>query len=574
MTQFQTAFYLGEEKETGYSGVIVENGLFLALEVSEGLTPEAGRELLKTVKSRFQESPPNSLSDIDNLLSNLIRENNVALGLSVSLGFLRGGVLYLKTVGHGEVIIRRRSKVAVLISGDTSASGYFENDDIFVFTTGTFIDLAGGREKFAEMFDHRDPHQIVEEITPQLQLKKDHGAVAAFLQFKDENDIAAENEYIKPRGFFMKIRDDIKGYYVKHGQRKTMTFAAVLLISLIFIWSVVLGYSRRTSAEATEKIRLARELVEQKITEAEEVSFLNTARASAIIAETKNTLADLKKKYPDRDDIKEIEMLVASSENKVFKKEEAQSEEFFDLAVDNQKAKGDRLSLDGDNLLILDKAAGTIYTLSLDKKSLSASTVPDTKKATLVANYEDKKYFFVPGSGVFSINDNDKAARVIPNDPDWGIIVDFTVYNGNLYLLDTGKSEIYKYLTAESGFGAKTSYFAEGQATNLSIYKSLSIDSSVYLGGGESVIKFTAGSRDGFAMNLPATQVGLTKVFTSRDLDRVYGWDKGQGMVYVMGKDGEFEKQVKSEILSKGQDIVVYGSEIFVLAGSKIYKIQ
>lgn len=572
MAQFKTAFYLGEEKESGYSGVVVEDGLFLAIEVPEGITAVEGREFIKALKLEFQQAPPISLSEIDTLISDLVHDRNLVLGFSIALGYLKGSVLYLKTAGSGEVVIRRKNKTATLISGDTSASGYFEEGDTFVFTTARFIEVLGGHEQLSGIFDHRDPHQIVEEVTPSLT-SQDKGAVAIFLEVS-RDEVTMDEGFIKPRGFLTKFQDDIRGYYLRHGKRKTMTFIAVIIIAAILLWSVVLGHTRRTSVKATQEISTARELITQKITEAEEVSFLNTPRAMAILGESKDTLNALKKKYPERKEIKEIEEIIATSENKIFKKEEAQSSEFFDLAVESETARGNKLYLDAENLLIQDKTGGTLYTLSLDKKSLSKNSSNDLKKATIIALYEDKKYFFVPGAGVFSIDEDNKASRVIENDSEWGNITDIATYNGNLYLLDSSKDQIYKYVVTESGFGNKTSYFAEGQAVDLSIYKSIAIDSSVYLGGAGSIIKFTAGLRDGFAMNLPVKDVEFAKVYTSLDLERVYGWDKKKGMVYVMEKGGEFEKQIKSEILAKGHDFVVYNDEIYVLVGGKIYKVE
>lgn len=80
--------------------------------------------------------------------------------------------------------------------------------------------------------------------------------------------------------------------------------------------------------------------------------------------------------------------------------------------------------------------------------------------------------------------------------------------------------------------------------------------------------------RDGFKLNLPQANFNFAKVFTTKDLDEVYAWDKGQGIVYVMNKDGEFVNQISSDILSKGSDIVVYNKSIYVLLDSKIFKIE
>ena len=101
----------------------------------------------------------------------------------------------------------------------------------------------------------------------------------------------------------------------------------------------------------------------------------------------------------------------------------------------------------------------------------------------------------------------------------------------------------------------------------------MAIDASLYLGGGNSIIKFTSGLRDGFKLSLPQANFNFTKVFTTKDLTEVYAWDKSQGIVYIMDKDGEFVSQISSDILSKGTDIVVYNKSIFILLGNKIYKI-
>lgn len=122
-------------------------------------------------------------------------------------------------------------------------------------------------------------------------------------------------------------------------------------------------------------------------------------------------------------------------------------------------------------------------------------------------------------------------------------------------------------------FGNKNSYFAPGQSIDLSQINSLTIDGSVYLAGNSVMMKYTSGLRDEFKTNLPDNNVNMTKIFTSRDLEKVYGWDKKRGTVYIMAKNGDYQEQVNSKILSTATDIVVYKDFIYVLQGSKIYKI-
>lgn len=577
MAQFETAFYIGEQTDKGYSGLEVGENFFVAFKAEEGATPEEGREFLKFLKEALTGAAIAGLPDIENKVSAAVKEKNPPAGFSLALGYLKENILYLKTVGMGAVVIRRKNKVARLLSGDTSASGYFEPNDIFIFTTSHFLDVVGGEEELKKIFDHKLPHQIVDDVAPTLKAQGDKGVVAIFTLFGElrrEGEIEESETILQPRTFIDKTRENLAGYYTRFGKQRILTAATVLIIFLILLWSVVLGVQRRTSVEATEKINLARDFVTQKMSEAEDVAFLNMDSAAALITESRARVAEVKKAYPEHREIAEIEKIIADAEAKIFKKEEAKESEFFDLAVDNEKARGDRLYLEGTDLLILDKTNGNLYSLSLDKKSISKNTAPDLKKATLISSYEGKRYFYIPNQGVYTFDDNGKVKRMVEADKEWKSIKDMAAFNANLYLLDTGGDEIYKYAGTDEGFGGKNSYFAEGQATDLSFVNSFSIDGSIYLGGGETIIKFTSGLRDGFGMNLPEGEMGFAKIFTSKDLESVYAWDKTHGAVYAMDKEGGFERQVNSQILTKAADLVAYNNEIYVLVNSKIYLVQ
>ena len=76
------------------------------------------------------------------------------------------------------------------------------------------------------------------------------------------------------------------------------------------------------------------------------------------------------------------------------KKEEKKYTEFFDLTVDDKNAKGNKLYLNDDRLLVSDKTRGVLYEFSLDKKSLDKNQSNEIKKSTLVALSEEKKYFY------------------------------------------------------------------------------------------------------------------------------------------------------------------------------------
>ena len=573
MANFETAFYLGEEKETGYSGVICEDNLFLIFDVREGLAAKDGRQFLRDLKDRLLASGIQSLADLEGQVASMVQEKNLPSHFSLSLGFVKNNVLYLKTSGDGEIFIRRNSKVAMLLSSGNSASGHYEVDDIYIFTTNRFIEIVGGPSKLALIFDHKKPSEIIDELTPILKSDDDSGAVAAFLQFGKEAEVSGE-EVMRPVSALEQLNSKFKDYYLRFGKRKTLTFVAVAVIFLILVWSVGLGFARRSAQMATEKIKVARTQIQQNLQTAQDVSYLDIEKAVSLLEDSKKQLDDLKKTYPKRSEVNDIAKLVSDAENRILKKEDKNFSEFFDLALDSQKANGDAMYLDGDSLLILDRTNSTLYKLVMDKKSLTKDKVSELSSAALISLSSDKKYFYIKDGGIFTIDDSGKAKKLIDNDKDWKNISDIASFNSNLYVFDKGTSDVYKYVSGADTFSAKKSYFDGGSNLNLSGFTSLAIDSSLYLGGGGEIVKYTSGLQDAFKMNLPNASVDFKKIVTSKDLSKIYGWDKSAGMVYVMDKSGEFQKQIQSSVLSKGGDIAVYKDSIYILVGSKIYKID
>jgi len=554
-------FYLGRERPDGFSGFIDENNLFLAVEIEAGITPDRGRELMAFIKEKISTIVIENLQQFDVFISDIIKEKNLPSGFSLSAGFLKGNIFYLKTVNQGRVYIRRNNKLVLLIEKDETASGYIFEEDVFIFTFSRFMKLLGEESGLNQKFDHRSIPEIIEEITPELLTKDDQGTAALFLKLKKIE------EETKP----------VNDFFEKPGKKsqKTLTFVTVFVLGMILFWSVGLGYMRRSQENNRKKINLTRDLVRQKLSQAEEVSFLNMSSALNLIADSK---VEVKKLAPLRStsfagQIEELDTKILQFENKILKKEEKKYSEFFDLTVDDKGAKGDRLYLDNGNLLVSDKNRGILYELSLDKKSLDKDQTSEIKKSSLIALFEEKKYFYVEGSGVYQIVDGN-VKKVIGNDKEWGKIIDLAVFNGNIYLLDQGKDQIFKYMTAENGFGSGASYFQPGQSIDLSAVNSFTIDGSVFLAGDAVMFKYTSGLRDGFKVNLPDGNINTTKIFTSRDLEKVYSWDKKRGTIYIMGKNGDYQEQVNSKILSTCTDFVVYKNSIYVLQGSKIYKIE
>ncbi len=354
-----------------------------------------------------------------------------------------------------------------------------------------------------------------------------------------------------------------------------MTIGLVILIIIVLFWSVGLGVTRRQEGQANEKIKKSKELITQKLDQAEEVAFLNLSRAQVLINEAKTELGSLKKEVGDkRKEIEEINNLIKEKENKIVKKEDKKFLEFFDLTIDKKEAKGTKFYLNDDVLAILDKDQGIIYLLSLTKKSLEKVSSLEIKSSNLIASYQENTFFYVPTKGVYKINKDNKAKIVINFDKDWGKIGDMTIYNGNIYLLDKEKNKIYKYMAGVEEYGSRNDYLKSDESISLKDATSMMIDSSLYVGFPDYTAKFTAGVRETFKTSFPDENFSLNKVITSKDLEKVYSWDKNNSSLYILGKNGTYERQVQSSILAKGEDVVVYDNIAYILIKEKIYEVN
>lgn len=577
MLKVNFSVYIGEENEDIFLGFVAKNNLYLIIE-AEGFDKENGRKFLKEIEEEFINQPVNRLQELEDLLAKKINQFNLPVNFALSAGYLLTGRLYLKTYNEGEIYIKRKGELKRIIGGNKSASGFIEENDLIILATKNFDETLKGIEKIQKMPQQSKLHEIIEELTPEIKGQQDDRAIALIINFnkEEENDIQPTIILSPQKSFMAKLKEDFfrLNNLPENYRKKKVTLILVAIIFLVLVWSVGFGYKRRQETNQQKKIALVKEAIDKKIKEANEAAFLDLTKALTFVDEAKMELARLEKETPVKyeKNIEEIRRFISSEESILLKKEEKKYEEYYDLTVESKDIGGVKLDLNENNLLILDKKKGMVYSLTLDKKSFEKKSSSDFKATQIISQYENVIYSYIPGTGILKFTEG-KNKKIIENDKEWANIIDMKVFNGNIYLLDKGKDEIYKYLVAEDGYSKKQSYFTSGSAIDLSESTSMAIDASIYVSFSNYIAKYVSGIRDEFKTNFPNDQLLLTKVFTNKVLEKVYVWDKDHATVYIFSKSGEYEKQIKSSILSQAIDLVVYDNAIYLLSGQKIYKI-
>lgn len=555
--------YGGERSGQGYTGYLAEDNLYLVLECPEGTTNETGSAAFEVVVHHLKHSSVDNLSSFEHALLEAFAKASLPIGASLAAGIMRGEVLYLKTTGGGAIYLRRSGKQALLIGGDKTASGYCQPGDVFVFSTRQNEDDVA--KVIGNEGDIPGRALVVRTLLPLAFPAKETSPALPWVN----------NLRQRFRENYQKLRERTEEANAK---KKLLTLAVVFVLVSILVWSVGLASKRRKAEQAKRTLQETQEVIRTKLAQAEEVAFLNLPSAMVLLTESKEELTRVKESLGTdpafSDELEQIEREIAEKENSIVKKEEKQYEEFFDLALEEKNAKGTTFARDVDDLAVLDKNLSAVYVVSLTQKSLVRVTGSDVKQAKRLAVMDDTLLLLVPGKGVIEIGEDTPSKVLIPQDPEWGTIADMAVYNKNIYLLDSGKKTVYKYLPVEEGYSDTQTYFAAGTSPDLTGSTSMAIDSSVYIGFPNSVDKFTSGLADTFNPDFPQTNVSITKVIAFPDLEQVYGWDKEKGSVYVFGKNGTYEREIQSSVLKQATDVTVYDDFIYLLSGAKIFRIS
>lgn len=592
MTVTESAIYKGDDKPNGFLGSIADGNIFCILEAGDGYTKEEGHQALRLLKDIFIKYADNP-TVVDQHIKELIREGNLPVRVSLALGIIGEGEIHLKTLGKGQIWLRRGTDFVSLINGNRSATGPSKAEDTFVFTTDSFINTLAAPAALTSFIENPSLLVGIEELTQFMKEKGRAEGIALFIRItnaKHESEpltaVPAVAEHVETihtdiaekstkKLINLPKMPDMQTLLQTNKKKKIITFGFVLIIICILIWSVGFGYKRRQTAQALEKIKNSKEVITQKLNQSDEVAFLNPQRSLVLINEANSEVALLRKEVGTeyQKEVDELASMVKEREDQITHKENKKADEFFDLALDNKNASGSRMYLEGDQLAILDSKNGYIYTLSIEKKSIDKYSVSEAKSANLLLQYEETVFFYVQGKGLYKIENSGKAKNVIAADKEIGTVADIQVYNGNLYFLSPSHDNIYKYVPTENGYSEKSVYIKSEQA-GIKLASSLAIDSSVYVANNDQILKFTAGVADEFKTVFPEEGARIDKVITNADLEKVYAWDKEGGVLYILGKNGTYERQVKSSSFATADDVVVFESTAYTLQKEKIYKIS
>lgn len=566
-----------------------------------------GRQLLNDLSDAYLDPASAGIEEISNserltkvfsLARNKVSEVEK---FDLLLAVVSSKVLYIISEGEVDVFLKRFETLSSLIKvGGSSGliSGFLQEGDRVLFATNSLVSFLGENLKHSiEMpLDSWE-----EDITSKLavegseseglaglllsvedeqptQIPKTGGSVSELESRPQEDEFNLSDILSRPEPASKRRLPSIKLNFKKliPGSGKARLVLALVLLLVIL---GATGYKYKSNKEAQKNVQFS--------------AFMQQARDNLSAAQSLQTLSpqDVKSKLdlaknevdaalaikPGDGSALQLKKDIQQNGASVLQQYNTSFTNFLDLNLIKQGFSADKFTLSGSSLLLLDNSSKSLVVVDINKKSNQVLAGADQLGSASLASINGSFAFvYSLDKGVLRIDSsNKKVTAVAKNDKEVDNVSDLTGFGSNVYLLSSGKNQIWKYTPTSSGYSDKIAYLTSGTKADFNRALRMQIESSVYvLKKGGEISRFTKGAADNFSLS------GLDKgvkdpksIFISSDTDNLYILDSGNSRLVVVTKIGAYKAQYQGDRFGTASDLVVdeKGKKVYLLDGNKIY---
>jgi len=405
---------------------------------------------------------------------------------------------------------------------------------------------------------------------------------AANYEQNTTNDLAGE-ELVGP----VKAKDKVVNWWRKithsknddlivdrEGGQKRKRWAVLMgvLFLILLAVSLVSGSMKIKSDKEAKRWNEFSEPILKNIQDASDLVKINPSGARKLVDDVKKTFdvqkaEFMKGKY--KDEVIVLETKINNAWTITSGEKESQIAELVNIQLVRPGFVGDRMSLiKSGSVLVVDEKMGTVVSAATASKDIKVVAGKGEGLGWLDAVSDGSRNLILSSKGV-SVNGNETG----------GIVFDMTVnkavalgrFGANVYVLDNGNKEIYKFGAISDGFGDRIRWLTQDQTISVNPVD-MAIDSDVWVLGDTGMVeRFRRGSREQFVLNGVVEGAKTSKIAVQIEGDGLAMLDTVNGSVIVCSKEtGNCEKQLKSEKLKMATDIEYDGSVLLVLVGGMI----
>lgn len=582
---------VGPTTLTHWGQVLQLPNAYGVVEVSfpDGGARAKGIHLLSLLSVKVTDTPA-SLSGLVGVVDEVAGDGVETILLCVPVGH----VIYLALHGKGDVYLRRGREFARLLHDTGSISGEIRPGDTIILASAEFS-RALTQEEAGAVFDHLSPAEVAEKLTLLLHEKPyGDGSAAMVLQFGEVSMEAepaparvAVDRLAKTKVFLAHfhprrvkrhlsipvLKNDFKRLQ-SHPKRVTFYLTAALIA--LFAVAVILGIWKQASMGVSPrdaaKVSDARHALDEGVA----LLSLNPVKGRERLVMAKQLLDPLKKTR----EITELLRQINDNLTQSMQIAKITPELFFDAALVKKGGTIGTIGFEGTTMAILDPTTQTVIALDVTSKKATVVGGGSAYAGMQAATVHGDALYVLTANGITKagISDKETQQSVVKKDPQWGTLEAMASFGGNLYILDTTKSRIWKYVATETGFTDTREYLNPDTLPDLTQTNSLAIDGSVWLGSTNGKLwKFTGGREDTFLPQGVDPAFGKNLVmYTSDTVNNLYVLDADNKRVVVLQKDGTYLSQYAWTDPIMAQSLVVSEElkKIFLLAAGKLYTIS
>ncbi|MCL4360402.1 hypothetical protein M1555_04105 [Patescibacteria group bacterium] len=600
-----TGSVVGAVSDTRWGQVLLSPQLYGAIEIEdpEGHARDRGIRILSAL-SEAAAGHLTSLTDVEHLAVRMKESVIRSLILMVPVG----NVVYLVMAGEGCVYCKRGSAVSVLLERASGLSGEVREGDTFILATRGF-ERGLTKDELAGAFDHLSSEEVAEKLTLLLHGSAGaDGGAALIFQVKGlvpvEEEPAAgrvRSEAVStnytarpPARFWATMRQTVASHRMRRVTRQVHRLRAfaetrntpLLLVTgilfLLFVASIVLGIRKEAgSAGGTASVRQVVNEAQHSYDEGVALLDLNPLKGRERLNAAKDLLtpvvATVSAGTEDGKALHRLYQQITDSLTMAMQVIRVAPSVFYDASLLKKNATIRTFALEQNTLALLDATTNTVFTVSVDTKSGQVLGGGESLVGSRLIGIHGDTVFVLVSDGIrsLSLRSPPGTQGLIKNDAHWETISAVVAFGGNIYLLDSGASRIWKYVATDTGFSELREYLNPDTIPDFRAATGMAIDGSVWIGTrGGQVLRFTQGKPDTFVPQGVSPPFGTTlSVYTSDAAQRVYVLDSDNKRIVVMDKDGTYVAQYQWDASLQPSQFAVSETNklVFLLANGKLY---
>ncbi|OGG17671.1 hypothetical protein A2721_03135 [Candidatus Gottesmanbacteria bacterium RIFCSPHIGHO2_01_FULL_47_48] len=592
------AAFSGRAEAGVYSQAIALGNFFIVLSISgppEEVTAELGRNVIGKIEEQISLSPDITPAEIGEMQNEQFKNG---IKLNIFAARISGQKLTAAFVGAVTAKLRRKDTIINLVPESPAAelrnvSGGLQHGDVLVVGTAAFFQNLKSEEIFGQ--PDLNATELRDQLLPKIEsLDSDSHLAAVFAKIdlvgEKEEEVVLEEE--KPssnllaegKSLFL-ARKTIEGW--KGGNYRKLGY--LTLIALVTLISVLAYQLRSRSLEVrSDSLQKIEQEAREGQDSAQKLLGLNDAIARETLEQTKKDVQESiesdfganwqEKNFAEKKKLVAILAMLDEEINKAAHIYEVSPADFSDFSLLKSGVKVVSAQLHDGKMVVLDGANGAIYTLVTGSKTaeIAGGDFRDGK----FLDFSGEKIFVQTPNGIYQQKTGGNK-QVVPSSDNWKNVSGLVFFGGNLYLLDPGSNQIWKYQGTETGFAGISNYVKEGSSLDLSAAIRMQIDGYVYvLTQSNQLVRLASGGPTDFQVTgLPDGLGKVTSIFVTDETENIYLWDEEKKRIMVADKKGLYKAQY--EIINRQSSIsnpILLADErvkkIFLLSGAKVFSVD